>query len=393
MRRISSGAAQRIALAAQGFAEPRPNGRVDVRHFRRVMDRVGTLQLDSVNVIARSHYLPVLARLGHYDTKSLDRYTSRSGELFEYWGHMASLLPSRQYRLFRWRMESRQPWQSVRTLAEEHPDYIEQVFRDIVERGPLRTSDLDDAGTRTGPWWGYARGKHALEWLFTKGRITGYRDKNFHRVYDLPERVIPQEHYDAAPLGFDAAYRELLLKAAKHHGIGTAKDLADYYRLHVPTARPILSGLVKSGRLDEVEVDGWRGPTYVHPDARRPQRVGGSALLSPFDSLVWDRDRTERLFGFHYRIEIYVPKPKRVYGYYVLPYLLDGRLVARIDLKAHRKDGFLEVRGAFVEPSNDPKTVASALKSDLEIMTTWLGLEGIKVVNHGDLAPAIARVL
>jgi uncharacterized protein YcaQ len=393
MRRLTADTARRIALAAQGFAEPRPSGRVDVRHFRRLMDRIGVLQLDSVNVLERSHYLPAFARLGAYDRQAFDRFTARSGELFEYWGHVASLLPSQQHRLFRWRMEEMGPWRSITELESEHPGFVEQVYATVAERGPLRTADLEDGGDRTGPWWGYARGKHALEWLFAKGRITAYRDKNFHRLYDLPERVVPAAHLAAEPADKDTAYRELLMLAAKHHGVGTAKDLTDYHRLAVPTARKAFAALVAAGDLEEVEVEGWGRPAYLYPGARRPRAVAGSALLSPFDSLVWQRDRAERLFGFHYRIEIYVPEPKRIHGYYVLPYLLDGELVGRVDLKAHRKDGYLEARSAFVEPGREAGRVAARLAADLHSMAGWLGFDEVKVASKGDLAAPLRKAV
>jgi uncharacterized protein YcaQ len=330
-----------------------------------VIDRIGVLQLDSVNVLSRSHYLPVLARLGPYRHEALDAFTARSGEMFEYWGHVASLLPSRDHRLFRWRMEQEKPWRSVQRLERDHQGYIESVYRSVAEYGPLRTAEVEDAGSRTGPWWGYAPGKHALEWLFMKGRITAYRDRNFHRLYDLPERVLPDEHLDAPAPSFEDAYRELLVAATRHHGVGTVKDLADYYRLNANIARKVFAGLESDGRVERVEVDGWRGPVYAHPDARLARSIEGSALLSPFDSLVWERARTERLFGFHYRIEIYVPEPDRVHGYYVLPYLLDGELVGRVDLKAHRNDGVLEAKASFVEPGHDPLRVARRLARDL----------------------------
>jgi uncharacterized protein YcaQ len=393
MRRLSLDTAQRIALAAQGFAEPRPTGRVDVRHFRRLMDRIGVLQLDSVNVVSRSHYLPVFARLGPYEHAALDRYTARSGELFEYWGHVASLIPSDQHRLFRWRMDEFKPWRSIAKLEREHPGYVDQVYRAVAERGPLRTADLEERGDRTGPWWGYAPGKLVLEWLFAQGRITAYRDKNFHRFYDLPERVLSPEHLAAEPADKESAYRELLMLAARHHGVGTAKDLADYHRLNVPVARKAFAALVAAGELEQVEVEGWTQPAYLHPEARRPRSLVGSALLSPFDSLVWERDRTERLFGFHYRIEIYVPEPQRIHGYYVLPYLLDGQLVGRVDLKAHRKEGYLEARSAFIEPGQDAQRVASSLAADLEAMAAWIGLGEVRVARKGDLASALRKAI
>ena len=393
MRRLSLDTARRIAIGAQGLGGPRPEGRVDVRHFRRVMDHIGLLQLDSVNVIARSHYLPVLARVGPYSPDALDRFTVGSGEVFEYWGHMASLIPSDQHRLFRWRMESFRPWGSVQKLAAEDPGYVEKVYEEIRDRGPASVSSLEDAGERTGPWWGYARGKLALEWLFAQGRITAYRGRNFERIYDMPDRVLQRDHYEAPPVSRDEAYRELLVRAARHHGVGSARDLADYHRLHIPTARPILADLVSRGDLHEVEVEGWSRPAFLHPQARRPRRIVGSALLSPFDSLIWERRRTERLFGFRYRVEIYTPKEKRIYGYYVLPYLLDGALVARVDLKAHRKDGILEVRAAHLESGNDPGRVAGSLASDVETMAAWMGLSAVRVAPVGDLAEALVVAL
>ena len=393
MHRLSRDQAGRIALAAQGFGDGRPQGRVDVRHFRRVLRRVGALQLDSVNVLARSHYLPLFSRLGPYDRRALDRWTSASGELFEYWGHEASLLPVETYPLFRFRMDSMRPRGRVRALLEERPDYVESVYEQVAVRGPLEGADLVDPGERSGPWWGHPPGKSALEWLFASGRVTAFRNRTFGRRYDLPERVIMESWFAAEAPDADGAYRALLLRAARHHGIGTAVDLADYYRLHVPTARPVLADLAASGRLIEVEVDGWRGPVYMDPDAVLPRRASGTALLSPFDSLVWARDRVERLFGFHYRIEIYVPRPQRHFGYYVLPFLLDGDLAARVDLKADRKHKVLLVRSAHLEDGRDEVRVARALGEELRHLAGWLGLTTIDVEPMGRLARPLAAAL
>ena len=364
-----------------------------MRHFRRVMGRVGVLQLDSVNVIARSHYLPMLARLGPYPQPAFDRFTHESRELFEYWGHMASLIPASRHRLFRWRMATLKPWGSLKKLTEEDPRYIDRIYEEVASRGPLSVSDLDDRGERTGPWWGYAKGKHALEWLFARGRITAYRGSRFERLYDLPERVVPAAHLAAADVSLEDAYRELLVLATRHHGVGTARDIADYYRLHMPTARPIVAELAASGEIEPVEVRGWREPAFMHPEARRPRSITGSALLSPFDSVVWERDRTERLFGFRYRIEIYVPRPQRVHGYYVLPFMLDGELVGRVDLKAHRSDGHLEVRGSFAEPGTDPERVAAAMGADVRSMAEWMDLDSVQVAPNGDLARVLAAAM
>jgi uncharacterized protein YcaQ len=393
MRRIRPTTARRIALAAQGLARPVGPGRRDRRHFRSLFDRIGLLQLDSVNVVARSHYLPVYARLGAYSRGALDDYTSHSGEVFEYWGHAASLLPVRLYPIFEWRRAeiARSDW--VKRFEQEHPGYLDSIYDEIAAVGPLSVGDLSDPGARTGPWWGHGRGRRALDRLILAGRIAARRDHKFGRVYDLPHRLIPGEYFEATPPSRDEAYRHLLDLSARHHGIGTAHDLADYYRLKVSLARPILAAMVRAGELDEVEVSGWKGPVYLHPEATQPRRVEGAALLSPFDPVVWERGRAERLFGFQYRIEIYVPEPKRVYGYYVLPFLLDGDLVARVDLKAHRDRGELEARGTYLEDGHDKTRVATALARRLRAMSDWLDLGDVTVDTRGNLAIALRKAL
>jgi len=390
-RQLSNSQARRIALAAQGFNDPKPNGRVDRRHFRRVIDRIGLLQLDSVNAVQRSHYLPMWSRLGSYSIEALDDYTARSGEMFEYWGHVASLMPVELHRLFRWRMAEMEPWRRVQDVIGGHPDYVPSILAEIAERGPLTVSDLSDPGTRTGPWWGHGKGKVALDWLFARGKITAYRNGNFGRLYDLPENVIAAEHLDGPTPTKEEAFRELLLLSARHHGVGTATDLTDYYRLNKPTARPILAELVAAGELEQVEVAGWPQPAYMHPEAKLPRWVKASALLSPFDPVVWERDRAERLFGFFYRIEIYVPEPDRIYGYYVLPFLMDEHLVGRFDLKSDRKNGVLLVKGSYHEESADPAEVAERVAPELVGLSEWLGLGDVDVADRGNLAPALKR--
>jgi uncharacterized protein YcaQ len=393
MRRIRPDMARRIALAAQGLARASEPGRRDRRHFRKLFGRIGLLQLDSVNVVARSHYLPAYARLGAYSRAALDDYTSHSGEVFEYWGHAASLLPARLYPVFEWRREEigRSEWADK--FEQQHPGYLDVVYEEIAEYGPLSVGELSDPGARTGPWWGHGRGRRALDRLFLSGRIATRRDHKFGRVYDLPHRLIAREYFEAEPPSRDDAYRLLLDLSARHHGIGTAHDLADYYRLKVSLARPILTAMVRAGGLEEVEVPGWKGPVYLHPEATQARRVEGAVLLSPFDPVVWERDRAERLFGFQYRIEIYVPEPKRVYGYYVLPFLLDGELVARVDLKAHRDRGVLEARGTYLEDGHDKARVAEAMAATLHAMSEWLGLGDVTVDNNGNLAVALRRAL
>ncbi len=393
MIRISPQRARRMALAAQGFTAARPQGAVDRRHFRRIFRTIGLLQLDSVNVLERSHYLPVLARLGPYERRRLDAFTTDPKEVFEYWGHEASLLPVETYPLWRFRMQGMRPGRRVQSLEQEHPGYIESVYEEIAAHGPMTASDLADPGMRTGPWWGYGRGKIALEWLFATGRIAAWRNGSFGRVYDLPERVIPAHIREIPGPDREEAYRTLLVKAAAHHGIGTSADLIDYYRLHGPTARPLLETLADEGSLVRCEVEGWRGPVYAHPQARTPRRTANAALLSPFDPLVWHRERAERIFGFRYRIEIYVPKPQRIHGYYVLPFLLDDHLVARVDLKAERRNGVLAVRSAFVEDGQDPRRVAEALAIELVAMARWLGLGVVTVANRGSLATQLRAAM
>lgn len=385
-RTLTNDQARRVALNAQGFGTPRPTGRIDIRHFRRVLDRVGLLQLDSVNVLERSHYIPMFSRLGPYDRAAFDRWTVSSGELFEYWGHEASLIPVERHSTFRFRMEEMKPWGSVRRLIDERPGYIEDVLEQVAARGPLTVTDLEDAGERGGPWWGYAPGKHALEWLFASGRVTAYRSPTFGRRYDLPNRVVPPSILAMPALERTEAYRNLLVDAARHHGVGTVSDLADYHRLHKPTSRPILEDLAAEGLVIPVAVEGWRHPAYLHPDATIPRRAAGTALLSPFDSLIWNRDRVERIFGFRYRIEIYVPKEQRQHGYYVLPFLLDGDLVARVDLKADRKGRRLLVQAAHFEAGHEASRVAGPLATELQAMASWLGLDETVIVDRGDLA-------
>ncbi len=391
MRTLTIDQARRYALGAQGFADPRPTGRIDVRHFRRVMDRVGLVQLDSVNVFSRTHYMPFFSRLGPYDRSALDAWLWESGEVFEYWGHEASLIPARDHPLWRWRMNGDFKWGSLERIKNEHPEYLDEVLAQVRERGPLRTSDLHDPGQRDGAsMWDWPKGKVALEALFLGGKVTTAHRPNFTRMYDLSERVIPEEHFGAKVPEREEAQSNLLLQAARSMGVATAADIADYPRIRMPEARPVIERLVAEEKLVEIEVEGWSRVAYLHPDARLPRRVEGRALLSPFDNLIWFRDRVERLWDFFYRIEIYVPEPKRIHGYYVLPFLLDGDLVARVDLKSDRKAGALLVKGAFAEPEVDRIRVGRELRGELETVASWLGLEEVRIGRNGDLAPALS---
>ena len=390
MRKLTIDQARRIALGAQGFADTRPTGRVDVRHFRRVVDRIGLVQLDSVNVFSRTHYMPFFSRLGVYDRAALDAWLWGSGEMFEYWGHEASLIPVQDHPLWRWRMNGTFQWGGLERMKNEHPEYLAEVLEQVRDRGPLRTADLHDPGQGDGSsMWGWSKGKTALEALFMGGKVTTAHRTNFTRMYDLSERVIPKEQLGAKDLERDQAQSILLLQAARSMGVATAADIADYPRIKMPEARPLIERLATEGKLVEVEVDGWARTAYLDPDARLPRRVEGRALLSPFDNLVWFRDRIERLWDFHYRIEIYVPEPKRVYGYYVLPFLLDEELVARVDLKTDRKKGSLLVKGVFAEPGVDLARVGRELREELELTASWLGLKDVVISRNGDLADVV----
>jgi uncharacterized protein YcaQ len=392
---LSGDEARRMALAAQGFTDRRPTGRVDRRHLRRVFDRIGLIQIDSVNVLVRSQELPLFARLGpHPRTMIAD--ATRDGEVFEYWAHMASHLPTDQHRLFRWRMESvrTRGWRMIREMAARRDGFVDDVLARIRDEGPVVAADVSVREGRKGPWWDWDDAKTALEFLFETGQLAvTRRARDFARVYDLPERVLPAAVLAApAPAEHDAR-KELLERAARAQGVATLADLADYHRQRVPTCRPLVAELTEEGRLIAAQVEGWKQRAYVHPAAKIPRRVDGRALLSPFDSLVWNRDRTERVFGFRYRIEIYTPLPKRVYGYFVLPFLLDGHLVGRVDLKADRASGTLLVQAAHAEPGVDTAAVAAGLAAELESMATWLELDRVVSVGRGDLAPDLGGVL
>ena len=391
MRSIPVQRARRIALGAQGFGDAKPSGKVDSRHIRKVIDRIGLLQLDSVNVCVRSHYMPLFSRLGPYRQALIDEYAYKQGNLYEYWGHEASLLTPDTWPLFQWRMDGARPWKAVREFLADNPNYLEFIYEQVAENGPISVSHLDEQGDRTGPWWGYSNGKIALEWLFQTGRISCGHRHNFKRFYDIPERVLPAEVLGADSVSKPDAQKELLRRSIRHHGIGTATDIADYYRIKMPDARPLFKELVASGDMEEVEVKGWKNVAYLDPAAKTPRKIEGASLLTPFDPVVWFRDRGERLFDFHYRIEIYVPEPKRIYGYYVMPFMLDGEIVGRVDLKADRQNGKLLAKGSFAEEGVDKNRVAEALAGELRSMAEWQGLGEVEVSNNGDLAPAVRK--
>jgi uncharacterized protein YcaQ len=393
-RNISRASARRIAVAAQGLADPRPTGRVTQAHLKKVLDRIGLIQIDSVNVLVRSQELPLFARLGDHPRSLIPDATAR-GDLFEYWAHVASHVPSAHHRLWRWKMEHNRtgpPWPEVTRALEKNPRLLTDILDRVRDGGPIVAGEVR---TRTGPkgtWWDWDEGKHALEHLFWTGELAARRRPNdFARVYDLPERFIPAQHLDGPTPSSHDARKELLVLAARSLGVATHADLADYYRLNVPQSRPLMTELVDEGRLELAHVEGWTQQAYLYPEARIPRRVEGRALLSPFDSLVWNRDRNLRLWDFHYRIEIYTPAPKRIYGYYVLPFLLGEHLVARVDLKADRARRTLLVRGVFAELGVPTNEVVDALADELSLMARWLQLDTIEVGDRGDLAAALRR--
>ena len=395
-RTLSAAQARRIALAAQGFAEARPDapGR---RHFRKAAERLGVIQIDSVNVVTRTHYLPAFSRSGAYDRELLhEEAWGRKRGLFEYWGHEASLLPLPMQALFRWRMQRALDgdgiWKGIARFARERRDYIDGILAEIEKRGPVTGGDFA-TGPRGAPgWWSWSEGKRALEWLFWTGQITTKTRRGFERVYDLTERALPAAIVNLPTPTEADAQRELVRISARAMGIATETDLRDYFRLGVADTKARIAELVEAGELEPVTVNGWGKPAYLAAGAKIPCRIEARALLSPFDNLIWFRERTERLFGVRVRLEIYTPAHKREHGYYVLPFLEGEAITARVDLKSDRKAGALLVQAAWREPDAGSET-AAALAAELKLMAAWLGLERVEVVGKGDLAEALAQAL
>ncbi|MBB5714341.1 DNA glycosylase AlkZ-like family protein [Sphingomonas aerophila] len=378
MLTLSPGEARRIALTAQGFNGIDRDASVNAARVRRTIRHLGLLQIDSVNVLVRAHYLPLFSRLGSYHRPILDQVSvERPRRFFEYWGHEASLLPVEAHPLFRWRMERARDgqgiWQRLAPFAGDRRGEADALLARIANNGPLAASDVSAAVQGKG-MWEWSEAKHALEWLFWSGLVAAtHRRTSFERVYDLPERVLPAAVLALPTPSARDGQRDLLARAARALGVATAGDLRDYYRLPVSDVATLLGELVEAGTITPVQVRGWRQTAFLHRDAVAGRRLGRGVLLSPFDPLVWRRERTERLFNFRYRLEIYTPADQREHGYYVLPFLLDGALVGRADLKADRVTGRLLVQQASLEPDAPPHA-AAALWAELQRMANWLEL-------------------
>jgi len=392
--------ARRVALAAQGFGLPRRDSVPGTRSVNALIERLGVLQIDSVNVFERSHYLPVFARLGPYPKEVLDRQTLRQGARhIEYWGHEATFMPREALPLFRWRMDAyrERSARNAEGWAAANTRLLNWLRDELRDKGPLPASEIEhDANKRSGPWWGWSDVKIGLETLFRWGDLVSAGRDGFERRYALPEQVLPRDLIERQ-VPRDDAIRQLVRHAAQAHGVGTLADIADYYRLRADDTRRAIADLVDAGELLPVTVEGWTSAgrpvrAWLHRGARRPRVLRADALLSPFDPVVWARPRAERLFGFHYRIEIYTPSHRRIYGYYVLPVLLDDQIAARVDLKSDRKAGVLRVQSAWIEPGA-PRDTVERVAALVRTAALWQGLADVTVAERGDLAAPLATAL
>jgi uncharacterized protein YcaQ len=396
---LSLAQARRITLAAQGFTDPAPGGGTDLRHVRRVLRRLHLIQMDSVNVLQRAHFMPLYSRLGPYPVSLLERAAYRKPrELFEFWGHEASLITVDLQPLFRWRMADAQKyaWGSMTRIVTQQPGLVAWVLDEVRERGPLTAAEIeDDSPRRKDQWgWNWSIVKQALEWLFYTGQVTAAdRTTSFARRYDLTERVLPRSVIEAPTPPAEDAFRSLVELSARSLGVAAEGELRDYFRLPVEGFKRAVAELIEDKVLLPVRVQGWKNHAHLHHEARLPRWVRASTLVSPFDPLIWERARTERLFDMAYRIEIYVPAAQRLYGYYVLPFLHGDRFAARVDLKADRKAGVLQIPAAWIEPSADQDETAGALAAELRRLAGWLGLSAIAPPERGDLAGPLSAAL
>jgi uncharacterized protein YcaQ len=405
--------ARRLAIASQGFGK-RPK-KPTVAHIRALATRVHAFQIDSVNVLARAHYVPAFARLGPYPMEALDTLTYRTRELFEYWGHAACLLPIALYPLVRYRMDKHTEATEA-FLRTDRGAYMKAALAEVAEHGPIAASELTDPGKRSGKWWAWGTGKATLEYLYDAGLLAIAGRRGFERLYDLTDRVIPKAAREAPAPPREEAMKRLICLSAQACGVGTMVDIVNYLnvddwrdrlpagpywirskgpdgRRSTPIVKRLVSELVEEGRLLPARVDGWKDAAYLHPDARIPKSIDARGIVTPFDSLVWERARIHRLFGMRYTIEMYTPQPKRIYGYYVCPILLGDTLVARCDLKADRARKVLIVQSAFLEPKQQAKRIAADVAEELRHLQRWLKLDRIEIVSRGDLALALRRAL
>jgi len=391
MTDLSNAQARRIALTAQGFLDPR-HTTPTMRTFQRTLDRTGVLQVDSVNVLQRAHFMPLFSRMGPYDPDLLRRAAERRPRrVVEYWAHVQAFMPVELWPVMQHRMADYRAARGKWSVIEENPELETSLLAEVRQRGASTARDLDDGLPRRKDHWGWnwSNTRKVLDFLYLVGDLAiAGRNSQFEVLYDLPERVLPVAVLATPTPTLEDANRELVARAARSHGVATARCLADYYRMPHKHVRPAIESLVEEGELLPVTIEGWRRPAYLHRDARLPRKVDARALISPFDPVVWERERAERLFDFRYRIEIYVPAPKRVHGYYVLPFLLGDRIVGRVDLKADRSGGRLIVKAAYAEP-DAPAETAEELGDALRDLAGWLGLSAITVDQRGDLAPAL----
>ena len=380
---LSIADARRIALAAQGFDTARPKTKATQRHVDALIARLGVIQIDSVNVLVRSQELPLFARLGNHDRNAIPKATEAQ-KLFEYWGHEAAHLPVDLHPLFRWKMDAARTgkvthW-GLTSFYEENKAFVKRTLKHVATNGPTTSRELSTRTEKKGTWWDWDEAKVALEYLFLTGELMSRgRGSDFARIYDTPERVLPQRIIDAPTPSEHDARKQLLVRSAIAQGVATASDLADYYRQKLATVKPLIAELVEEGELREVAVDGWTEKAFVHRNAKLPKQLHATALLSPFDSLVWCRPRNERLFDFHYRIEIYTPKEKRKFGYYVLPFMMNGEMVGRVDLKADRANGALLAHSVHTEKGVKRSSINAALNAELRAMATWLQLDQVQI--------------
>ena len=398
---LSRAQARRIALVAQGFRDPRHTVPT-MRTFSRTLERTGVLQVDSVNVLQRAHYMPLFSRMGPYDTDMLKRASEKKPRrMVEYWSHVQAFMPVDLWPVMRHRMESFRESPRWGAWLQTNPGLVEKVHAQVRDGGPATARDLDDGGPRQKVDWGWnwSEARKGLDYLFLTGDLAiAGRNSQFEPIYDVAERVLPPAVLDAPVPEKSEATKELIRRAARSHGVATVRCLADYYRLQLQrgegakAAQVAVDELVEDGELLPVQIEGWKRPAFLHRDAALPRKVDARALLSPFDPVVWERERTEHLFDFHYRIEIYVPEAKRQYGYYVLPFLLGDAIVGRVDLKADRKAGTLLVKAAYAEPGAPSETVGE-LAAELRDLASWLDLDDIVVAPRGDLAPGLSAVV